>query len=291
VSVSEVAFPLPAGLISHARQFLAAGTPPSKARLASTVVLLRPAVEGADRAAGHRTAEQETAYEVYAIRRAATMAFAAGMYAFPGGTVDPRDFTVELDWAGPPPAAWAARLGLDEASTRAVLCAAVREVFEESGVLLAGPDPTTVVGDVSGDDWEAARVALINREVGFADMLTQRGLVPRTDLLAPWSRWVTPEFEPRRYDTYFFVALLPGGQRTREVGGEAAHTRWAAPTELADEGVPMLPPTRVTLHQIARQTSIDDVLTEAATRSAADPVQPWIEFDEQGDGGRLIVPL
>ena len=100
---------------------------------------------------------------MFAIRRVTTMAFAAGMYAFPGGAVDPRDFTVELDWAGPPPAEWAARLGLDEAAAKAVLCAAVREVFEESGVLLAGPDPTTVVGDVSGDDWEAARVALIDR--------------------------------------------------------------------------------------------------------------------------------
>src|SRR4029450_12584577 len=106
-------------------------------------------------------------FEVYAIRRAATMAFAADMYAFPGGAVDPRDFPVELQWAAPPPGEWAARLGLSEATARAVLCAAVREVFEESGVLLAGPDDRTVVGDVSGPEWEAARVALLGREIGF----------------------------------------------------------------------------------------------------------------------------
>ena len=115
-------FPLPARLMKHAQEFAEAGREPAPARLASTVVLLRP-VEGAS-----------DGFEVYAIRRAATMAFAADMYAFPGGAVDPRDFTVELQWAGPPPGEWAARLGLSEATARAVLCAAVREVFEETGI-------------------------------------------------------------------------------------------------------------------------------------------------------------
>ena len=271
-------FPLPARLMKHAQEFAEAGREPAPARLASTVVLLRP-VEGAS-----------DGFEVYAIRRAATMAFAADMYAFPGGAVDPRDFTVELQWAGPPPGEWAARLGLSEATARAVLCAAVREVFEESGVLLAGPGPDTVVGDVSGDDWEAARVALIERTVGFAEFLAERGLVPRTDLLAPWARWITPDFEPRRYDTYFFLALLPGGQRTRDVGGEAAHTRWAPPAELAGDGTPMLPPTNVTLRQLARHPTIERVLAAAATREPGRPVQPAAELQPDGSA-RLVVNL
>jgi 8-oxo-dGTP pyrophosphatase MutT (NUDIX family) len=270
---APVTFPLPARLMEHARTFAEAGTEPQQARLASTVVLLRAA--------------EPEGFEVYAIRRAATMAFAAGMYAFPGGTVDPRDFTVELGWAGPSPAQWAARLGLDEATARAVLCAAVREVFEESGVLLAGPDPATVVGDVSGDDWEAARVALIERTVGFAEFLAERGLMPRTDLLAPWARWITPDFEPRRYDTYFFLALLPSGQRTRDVGGEAAHTRWAPPAELADDGTPMLPPTNVTLRQLARYPTIAAALDAAAVRDPGRPVQPRAEL--QPDGSALLI--
>jgi len=276
----RVTFPLPARLVEHARAFAAAGHEPPPARLASTVVLLRPVGGGAD---GH-------AFEVYAIRRAATMAFAAGMYAFPGGAVDPRDFTVELALAGPPPHMWAARLGLDEGTARAVLCAAVREVFEESGVLLAGPDPDTVVGDVSGDDWEAARVALIDRAIGFAEFLAERGLMPRTDLLAPWARWVTPDFEPRRYDTYFFLALLPGGQRTRDVGGEAAHTRWAPPAVLAGDGTPMLPPTLVTLRQIANHPTIEAVLAAAAAREPGHPVQPKAELQPDGSAV-LVVPL
>jgi 8-oxo-dGTP pyrophosphatase MutT (NUDIX family) len=261
-------------MVEQAKRFANENGRPAEARLASTVVLLRPAGEG---------------YELFAISRATTMAFAAGMYAFPGGAVDPRDFTVELDWAGPSPATWATRLGLDEANAKAVLCAAVREVFEESGVLLAGPDPGTVVGDVSGDDWEAARVALIDRSVGFAEMLAERGLVPRTDLLAPWSRWVTPEFEPRRYDTFFFIAVLPAGQRTRDVGGEAAHTTWARPEDLFDESLPMLPPTRSTLRQLGAHPTIAAVVEAAAGRDAATPVEPRIEFGDDGSG-TLIVP-
>ena len=73
------------------------------------------------------------------------MAFAGGMCVFPGGGVDPRDFDDERSpWAGPPsPAEWARRLGCDEPMARALVCAAVRETFEESGVLLAGPSRTT----------------------------------------------------------------------------------------------------------------------------------------------------
>jgi 8-oxo-dGTP pyrophosphatase MutT (NUDIX family) len=262
-------------MVEQARRFAASDGEPAEARLASTVVLVRPADAG---------------YEVFAIERVSTMAFAAGMYAFPGGAVDPRDFTVETEWAGPPPAAWAARLGLDEAAAKAVLCAAVREVFEESGVLLAGPDPGTVVGDVSGDDWEADRVALIDRSTGFAELLAERGLMPRTDLLAPWSRWVTPEFEPRRYDTYFFVAALPTGQRTRDVGGEAAHTRWSRPEELFDGSLPMLPPTRATLRQLGRHGTVGALFEAAAGRDAATPVRPRVDFDAEGNG-TLVVPI
>jgi 8-oxo-dGTP pyrophosphatase MutT (NUDIX family) len=268
-------FPLPGRLIEYARQFAADGREPAVPRRASTVVLLRPASSG---------------FEVYAISRAATMAFAAGMYAFPGGGVDPRDESVEVGWAGPAPAQWAARLGLPEAVARAVVCAAVREVFEESGVLLAGPSPDAVVGDVSGDEWEAARAALVARTVGFADLLASNGLVLRSDLLAPWARWITPEFEPRRYDTYFFLARLPRSQRARDVGGEAAHAVWAAPAALAGDGHPMLPPTRVTLRQLARYPDVDAALGAAAGRDAATPLEPRVDLDHDG-GPRLVIPL
>jgi 8-oxo-dGTP pyrophosphatase MutT (NUDIX family) len=218
-------------------------------RLAATVMLLRQP------------------YEVYLVRRASTMAFAAGMYAFPGGTVDPRDAVTDLGWVAPPN-----RLGLPEDEARAVVCAAVREVFEETGVLLAGPSAGSVLADVSTVDWEERRRAVEARQIGFAELLRESGLVLRGDLLAAWSRWITPEVEPRRYDTYFFAARLPEGQRTRHIGAEASHGLWAAPADTAD--LPMLPPTQTTLAQLAECSTVDDALNAAAHRDAVHPVRP-----------------
>ncbi len=182
---------------------------------------------------------------VHMLRRRASMAFAGGAYAYPGGSVDPRDAR-GADAAGPSAASWAERLGTDEATARAIVCAAVRETFEESGVLLAGSDPDSVVADTTGEDWEADRAALVAHELSFAEFLDRRGLVLRDDLLGAWARWITPEFEARRYDTYFFVAALPEGQRTRNASTEADRTVWVRPQDAAagyDRGeLLMMPP-------------------------------------------------
>lgn len=187
-------------------------------RRAATVMLLR------DTAAGPA---------VHMLRRRASMAFAGGAYAYPGGGVDPRDDDRAVRWAGPSRDVWAARLGVDAASAQAIVCAAVRETYEEAGVLLAGETASTVVGDLSGDDWEADRAALVDRALSFAEFLDRRGLVLRSDLLGAWARWITPEFEPKRYDTWFFVAALPDGQRTRNASTEADRTVWVRPEEAA----------------------------------------------------------
>ncbi|MEW2375843.1 NUDIX domain-containing protein [Micromonospora sp. NPDC047812] len=271
MTIDADGFPAPPALVEHARRFRAEGGTPAAPRVAATVLLLRPA--GDD-------------FEVYLIRRVAAMAF-GGMYAFPGGGVDPSDSQAHLDWAGPTPAGWGERLGLTPEAAQAVVCAAAREVFEEAGVLLAGPDAQTVVGDVSGDDWEADRVALEQRRGGFADLLARRGLTLRSDLLLPWSRWITPEFEPRRFDTYFFVALLPEGQRTRDVSGEADHTLWVRPADAlarAEAGeLTMLPPTLVSLAQVAAGGDLAGVARAAASRDAATPVTPRLDVPETGE--------
>ncbi|WP_405091401.1 NUDIX domain-containing protein [Micromonospora sp. NBC_01392] len=258
-------FAAPPALVEHARRFHAEGGVPAVPRVAATVLLLRPT--GDD-------------FEVYLIRRVAAMTF-GGMYAFPGGGVDRSDSEAHLGWAGPTPAAWGERLRLDPPAAQAVVCAAAREVFEEAGVLLAGPDETTVVGDVSGDDWEAARQDLVGRRTGFAELLARRGLTLRSDLLLPWTRWITPEFEPRRFDTYFFVALLPEGQRTRDVSGEADHTLWLRPADAsarAEAGeLTMLPPTLVTLGEVAAAGDLAGVARAAAERDPGTPVVPRIE--------------
>ncbi|MEV0326396.1 NUDIX hydrolase [Micromonospora echinospora] len=270
MTIDSGSFPVPAALVEHARRFRAEGSTPAVPRVAATVLLLRPAAVG---------------FEVYMIRRVAAMAF-GGMYAFPGGGVDPSDAQAHPGWAGPDPEEWGGRLGVASEAARSVVCAAAREVFEEAGVLLAGPDPATVVGDVSGDDWENARVDLEKRRTHFAEFLTGRGLTLRSDLLLPWSRWITPEFEPRRFDTYFFVALLPEGQRTRDVSGEADHTLWISPADAlrrsAAGELTMLPPTLLTLAQVAAAGDLPDVARLADGRDAATPITPRLA-DLDGD--------
>jgi 8-oxo-dGTP pyrophosphatase MutT (NUDIX family) len=240
--------PLPDELAVRARDILAGRVQPVPARDAATVVILRGGPE------------------VYLIRRKATMAFAAGAYVFPGGSVDPRDTDHAIAWAGPSPAEWGTVFHAGERVARGLVCAAVRETFEESGVLLAGPGPDSVVADTTGDDWESDRLALIDRSLAFADFLAKRGLVLRADLLRPWAHWITPEIEHRRFDTRFFVAALPEGQRTRDVGGEADHVVWqrpAAAIELAHQGeIFLMPPTYHTLAELAGHDSVASVLAE-----------------------------
>ncbi len=262
---------LPPELVEHAQLFLSGGRTPVTPRGASTVVLLR---------------EHAGAPRVYLLRRHLGMAFAAGMYAFPGGTVDPRDADRTVAWAGPSPAAWGARLSCDEVEARALVCAAVRETFEESGVLLAGYTEASLVSDTTGDDWERDRAALVDRSLALADFLQQRGLVLRTDLLRVWAHWITPEFEPRRYDTRFFLAAMPVGQRTRDVSGEADKVTWMLPADAVtgvDEGsMAMLPPTYITLAELAQFTSVEQALEAAESRTIR-MVLPGVEIVD-GEG-------
>ncbi|TNC49713.1 NUDIX hydrolase [Mumia zhuanghuii] len=257
--------PVPPSLAEHAAK---ARTDIAAPKDAATVVLLRDGADGV---------------EAYLMRRQRSMAFAPGMYVFPGGGVDPRDSDVDVTWAGPSAQEWADRFGCDTAVARALVCAAVRETFEEAGVLLAGPDPQTVVSDTSGADWEADRQALESHTLAFSDFLARRALVLRTDLLAAWTHWITPAFEPKRYDTRFFVAVMPQGQRVGTLTGEADHASWmplSAALASVDAGeMAMLPPTAVTCKEIAAFESAQAVLESAKARTIA-PIEPrLVEID------------
>src|SRR5262249_57523644 len=92
---------------------------------------------------------------VYMVRRWSSMAFAAGAYVFPGGSVDAADDDAGIAWAGPDAAEWGRLLGAPAALARTLVCAAVRETFEESGVLLAGPAAGTGLAAAGGEGWEA----------------------------------------------------------------------------------------------------------------------------------------
>lgn len=226
-----------------------------------------------------------TGLEVYLLRRTRNMPFAGGMTAYPGGGVDPRDSETALAWLGPAPAQWAAAFDTTEPLAAALVCAAVRETFEEAGVLLAGPPGGAVLSEVDTAEWEAVRQALLAREVSLAQVLSARGLAIRADLLRPWAHWITPEPEPRRYDTRFFVAAVPRGQHARDVSGEADEASWLRPVDALAEhqaGIrTMLPPTLLTLTDLVPHSTVDSALAGAPPRPIS-PVLPRLSTDADG---------
>jgi 8-oxo-dGTP pyrophosphatase MutT (NUDIX family) len=246
--------------------------PPAVPRHAATVILAR------DSAAG---------IEVFLLRRVAGMAFAGGMTVFPGGGVDQRDADADVAWAGPPADWWAQRFGCEPALARALVCAAVRETFEESGVLLAGPDADTVVADTTA--YHPDRQALVDRDLSLAEFLARHDLLLRADLLRPWANWVTPEREPRRYDTRFFLAELPAGQRADGVTTEADHSSWRRPVDAVEDWragrAGLMPPTWTTL------TEIGEFATVAAAMDAGRTIHKVMPMLVR-DGGlyRVVLP-
>lgn len=232
---------------------------PAAARDAATVVIVR-----------------EEPVEILMLKRPGTMAFAAGAYVFPGGRVDPADADRRIGWYGTPPEEIGSMLGASPEQARALVVAAVRETYEESGILLAGrPDGGTVIP--SGPGWEADRTALNAGELAFADLLVRRSLVILADRLVPWARWVTPAAEPRRYDTRFFAAIVPPGQTADGHLAEADKIAWTAPGAALDAArageIMLLPPTAATLSEFA---AAGDVAGFLGQRREITPIQPRI---------------
>ena len=280
---------LPPGFAEKLAEYRAQAAPPVEPKVAASTILLRDGDGDGD---GDGTSSDGTGgVAAFLLRRRTQMAFAGGMVVFPGGGVDLRDAADDVGWVGPPPPAWAERLGLDDAGARAVVCAAIRETFEESGVLLAGPDADSVVDDTSGPDWSDARRALEARETAFTDVLRARGLVLRTDLLRAWTCWVTPEFEPRRYRTFFFVTASPAGQHAAAGSTESDAAGWLGVEEAlasAGESVAMLPPQYCTFLELAQYRTVAEIL-DAADRPIPEPIMPGLELDADGTP-RLVLP-
>ncbi|HWC24812.1 MAG TPA: NUDIX hydrolase [Flexivirga sp.] len=265
---------LPPALHEHAREWLA--TPAqdrtvAPARLASTVLLVR---------------ESGSGVEVFMQRRVSSMKFAPSMWVFPGGGVDARDESPGVPWAGPSPAEWASLLGIPEPTAQAIVSAAVREVFEECGVLLAGTSSDDVVLDVTGDDWQADRAAVLERRLPFASLLERRGLVLRSDLLALQDHWITPEMQPRRYDTWFFSARLPERQVADDRTTEVDTAVWRRPSDVIAEEASgrarMFAPTLVQLHRLAGWA---DLTPATINRDGLRAVMP----EPVEDGDRVLI--
>jgi 8-oxo-dGTP pyrophosphatase MutT (NUDIX family) len=251
---------------------------PAAPRDAATVMVLRPANRGV---------------EVLMLRRTAAMKFAPGAYVFPGGSVDQADFGAEVGWHGPDPAEFGARLGASAEMARALVCAAVRETFEESGLLLAGPPGGGSLAAPSGPSWEADRASLASGAVTLSGLLSRRGLVLRADLLVPWARWITPEGESRRFDARFFAAALPEGQVVTGHEAESDHVAWLRPSDAIEAAragrISLLPPTATTLNDFAAAVADGGGLADIlARRPAIEPVKPRLVLE---DGAAwLLIP-
>jgi 8-oxo-dGTP pyrophosphatase MutT (NUDIX family) len=244
-----------------------------------------PPVTPKDAATVMLTRDGPAGLEVFLLHRVAGMPFAGGMTVFPGGGVDKRDADASVAWAGPGPGQWAEWFGCEESLARALVCAAVRETFEESGVLLAGTE-SGIVEDTA--PYAYAREALVSRELSLAAFLADEKLTLRADLLRAWANWITPEPEPRRYDARFFAATLPAGQDADGATTEADSSGWQRPEEaLADARQgrrTLMPPTWTVLSELSEFATAAEVVE--AERSI-EPITPT--FVREGDKVRVVL--
>lgn len=222
-------------------------------REAATVALIRDARVGGG-------------VEVFLQHRVATMQFAANMSVFPGGGVEPRDYLGTRAWRGPEAKWWGRQFGIDAERAAAAVRGVARELFEETGVLLAEPSEDAAGLDLPG---RAERTALDAGEGDLDGLLQRHGLVLAAELLRPWDRWTTPLGPPRRYDTLFFVAALPEGADPDAGTTEARSAEWIRADDAAHAGtlgrLGMLRPTLHVLSDLATAADVAEVLRAPRT--------------------------
>lgn len=240
-------------------------------RPAATVIVLRPS-------APHP-------FEVLLVRRSDKVAFMAGAHVFPGGRVDPTDEAVPAEACD-----GLATLGrcadLSAADEARYRVAAIRELIEEAGVLLARRDGRMVDAVTAA----AVRASLRPHE-SFVGQLAARGLTVALDAVMPFAHWVTPEIEIRRFDTRFLLARVPADQDASHDDGEMTDLEWMAPADAiaraAGRAINLPPPTWTTLTRLDTFASIDEAWAWAAATPIA-RIQPG--FHQRGDATIFTLP-
>jgi 8-oxo-dGTP pyrophosphatase MutT (NUDIX family) len=223
-----------------------------------------------------------TGLEVFMVVRHHQIDFASGALVFPGGKVDPQDGDARVlarlgGWA--PPSA-------EQALLRA---AAIREAFEESGILLArhgdGSAPP------AGDALERWRAGLNDRSLGLGDVLADADLQLACDDLAHFSHWITPEFMPKRFDTHFYLARVPRDQIAGHDGHENVDSVWISPQQVIDDARAkrrtVIFPTLSNVVRLAEASSVDDAFARAAAATIV-PIRPWLE--KRAEGKYVCIP-
>lgn len=252
---------------------------PAPPRPAATVALLRESAAGP---------------QVLLLRRHGRSGFAADAWVFPGGVVDKADREPSLadHLDGPTPEEWAARLGTETPEEAlGFVAAALREAFEETGILLARADPAAPSRIDDAESLSVARRALLDGVVTLRQLTIGNGVRLAGDSLAYLAHWITPLPEPRRYDTRFFLARAPEGAECDVHGEEMTDALWCGPAEVVERfergEMKMLPPTVHTLRRLAEFASVEDAL--AASRDAPVPaITPRMR--RRADGVAIEVP-
>jgi 8-oxo-dGTP pyrophosphatase MutT (NUDIX family) len=247
-------------------------TPP---RASATVVLLRD--------------EPQKGLQVFLLRRHTASAVLGGAYVFPGGKLDDADCAADLHThLDQPPHTLHTALGeadLAPHTAAGLHVAAVREVLEECGVLYARlPSHTDLAHDTAQrQSWQKA----LHAGQSFAELLAQSGLILDTQLLAPWSRWITPRMPTvtnKRFDTRFFVAVLPHGQSPVHDNIEAIDSVWLSPHDALAQywagDLPLAPPQIMTLVGLAKHGSTASVMAQA--KKQPPPLVMPEPFDDAG---------
>ena len=219
-------------------------------RPASTILLLREA-----------PAKREI--EVFMMVRHYEIDFNSGALVFPGGSVDKGDKEIiarsEFYSGGE---------GLDEGSL-SFRIAAIRETFEESGILLARPKGSKALVDAvrAGEIEAAHRADLCANKITFLKVLTDNGMLLALDELVPYAHWITPEGMPKRFDTWFFLAAAPPEQAGAHDGKESTDSIWVSPREALEGGESgrfKLPfPTTRNLIRLGKQASVKAALADS----------------------------
>lgn len=244
--------------------------------------------------------------EVFAQERVSTMRNFPGITVFPGGGVDYRDFPARSwnsgeHWCGPSAVSLARRMETNKYKAHALVFAAVRELFEESGALLAVHGDGAPIANVAPYDY--ARRRLESHEIALSDLMQEHDLKVRSDLLLPWARWVGKSDRTQLwFDTFSFVARVPDGQcPAPDPGGEAEDANWFSPQLLLDGWraglVRFVLPTRAQLRKLADCATVADVMQMARDtvihpivgKGWQDPAyREFLEYQPEDRIGRMV---
>lgn len=218
--------------------------------------------------------------EVFMVKRHHQIDFVAGALVFPGGRVDKGDSDPALRDLSDGGEGWTDQM-------RAMGAAAIREAFEESGILVAR-DATTkkFVTAERLAELEPYRKRLDKREIGLAEVLRTEKLRLAYDQLVHFAHWITPENMPKRFDTHFFLAASPLGHEGRHDGRESVDSVWITPdAAIADRKKwNVIFPTKCNLMKLAEEKTVERALERARVKAPL-PVTPWIE---QGPNGTIL---